>query len=422
MNTQHQAFLTTNSLTHATKAAQINKTDENYMENLFIYLITIVLLLMAGSASSGVMDDIKADMQLNEAPLLNAPVGPGWAKQANIVMGGAPRGDATPVYWTPANPDLKSSRPWNVIAPWFTIFPGVDNAATNVRIKIFGIKISVLQKSTNVWKRIDTGLGAPTWAGIYSFDLITRYGSANKRVESDGLLSYKFDAAFHPIHGGMAKFDLEKNGVDPSDIAAVFVDLKTQLILDNPLGIDDRARAQILVSVGADYYPTMTTKIADFSPMKYVPSSGASRFGLIKTVPKSHYFSTIDPPGTYDTISEYTKAGGLVAIPVDQFEANLPPYLFDKIAPTTPTSLALKLAKSSASATVTLSWAASSDNLAVTGYNIYRNGTKIGATVSTNFKDTLSGAASGALYNYTVKAFDDAGNLSASSSLALGVY
>ncbi|MDP1940206.1 MAG: hypothetical protein Q8K54_06080 [Gallionella sp.] len=294
------------------------------MENLFIYLITIVLLLMAGGASSGVMDDIKADMQLNEAPLLNAPVGPGWAKQANIVMGGAPRGDATPGYWTPANPIFKSSRPWNVIAPWFTIFPSVDNAATNVRIKVFGIKISVLQKSTNVWKVIDTGLGAPTWAGIYSSDLITRYGSANKRVESDGLLSYKFNAAFHPIHGGMAKFDLEKNGVDPSDIAAVFVDLKTQLILDNPLGIDDRARAQILVSVGADYYPTMTTKIADFSPMKYVPSSGASRFSLIKTVPKSHYFSTIDPPGTYDTISEYTKAGGLVAIPVDQFEANLP--------------------------------------------------------------------------------------------------
>ncbi|MDP3662400.1 MAG: hypothetical protein Q8R46_03080 [Nitrosomonas sp.] len=294
------------------------------MENLFIYLITIVLLLMAGGASSGVMDDIKADMQLNEAPLLNSPVGPGWAKQANIVMGSAPRGDATPGYWTPANPDLKSSRSWNAIAPWFTIFPGVDNAATNVRIKVFGIKISVLQKSTNVWKRIDTGLGVPTWAGIYSSNLITSYGSANKRVESDGLLSYKLDDAFHPIHGGMAKFDLEKNGVDPSDIAAVFVDLKTQLILDNPLGIDDRARAQILVSVGADYYPTMTTKIADFSPMKYVPSSGASRFSLIKTVPKSHYFSTIDPPGTYDTISEYTKAGGLVAIPVDQFEANLP--------------------------------------------------------------------------------------------------
>ncbi|MDP3662094.1 MAG: hypothetical protein U1D41_12105, partial [Nitrosomonas sp.] len=77
MNTQHQAFLITNSLTHTTKAAQINRIDENYLENLFIYLMTIVLLLMAGSASSGVMDDIKADMQLNEAPLLNAPVGPG---------------------------------------------------------------------------------------------------------------------------------------------------------------------------------------------------------------------------------------------------------------------------------------------------------------------------------------------------------
>jgi len=92
--------------------------------------------------------------------------------------------------------------------------------------------------------------------------------------------------------------DITKYISEPKNVAAVFVQLKTQLILDNPLGVDDKASAQILVNVGADYYPEITSKISDFSPMGYAPAVGSSRFGLVKMKPRNHYMTTIDPPGT----------------------------------------------------------------------------------------------------------------------------
>ncbi|PTQ69636.1 hypothetical protein C8R26_1342 [Nitrosomonas oligotropha] len=97
-------------------------------------------------------------------------------------------------------------------------------------------------------------------------------------------------------------------------------------------------------------------------------------------------------------------------------------YNYDTTAPTTPTSLALKISKYSTAAGVALSWSKSSDNVAVAGYNIYRNGTKIGVTTANTFNDVLSGSAKGALYNYTVKALDAEENLSPASAAALVTY
>lgn len=105
----------------------------------------------------------------------------------------------------------------------------------------------------------------------------------------------------------------------------------------------------------------------------------------------------------------------------------------DSVAPTVPASLVAALkttttttkvkgrTRTISSALVTLSWKASSDNIAVAGYNIYRNGTKIAASTSTSFSDSL-GNATGSIYSYTVKAFDAVGNISTASNEALVVY
>jgi chitodextrinase len=64
---------------------------------------------------------------------------------------------------------------------------------------------------------------------------------------------------------------------------------------------------------------------------------------------------------------------------------------------------------------VNVTWKASTDNTAVTGYNILRDGVpvaKVGAT--TTYNDT--GLAANTAYTYQVQAFDAAGNTSASSS------
>ncbi|MEK8129428.1 discoidin domain-containing protein [Paenibacillus filicis] len=85
----------------------------------------------------------------------------------------------------------------------------------------------------------------------------------------------------------------------------------------------------------------------------------------------------------------------------------------DAQAPTAPSNLTVVTA---ASDQVSLNWSASTDNLAVTGYDIYRNGTKVGASLSTSFHD--KGLSPNTSYTYTVKARDVAGNASAASNPA----
>jgi chitodextrinase len=63
---------------------------------------------------------------------------------------------------------------------------------------------------------------------------------------------------------------------------------------------------------------------------------------------------------------------------------------------------------------IDLSWNASTDNVAVTGYRIRRNGIAAGTTAATSFSDT--GLAAGTSFAYTVAAFDAAGNESAPSA------
>lgn len=62
---------------------------------------------------------------------------------------------------------------------------------------------------------------------------------------------------------------------------------------------------------------------------------------------------------------------------------------------------------------VSLSWSGATDNVGVTGYDVARNGTKVGTVTGTTFTDP--GLAPGT-YSYTVTAHDAAGNVSAASN------
>lgn len=81
---------------------------------------------------------------------------------------------------------------------------------------------------------------------------------------------------------------------------------------------------------------------------------------------------------------------------------------------TTPPSVPGGLAASGVSASqISVSWNASTDNVGVTGYNVYRAGTKVGTASNTTFLD--GGLSAATSYSYTVAAFDAAGNTSAQS-------
>lgn len=83
----------------------------------------------------------------------------------------------------------------------------------------------------------------------------------------------------------------------------------------------------------------------------------------------------------------------------------------DTQAPTTPTGLKVT---GTTSSSVSLSWTASSDDTAVTGYDVYRGATKVGSATGTTYTDT--GLSATTAYTYSVRAKDAAGNTSSASA------
>ncbi|HSB85847.1 MAG TPA: Ig-like domain-containing protein, partial [Ilumatobacteraceae bacterium] len=84
----------------------------------------------------------------------------------------------------------------------------------------------------------------------------------------------------------------------------------------------------------------------------------------------------------------------------------------DTTAPTVPTNLAATPASISQ---INLSWSASTDNVGVAGYRIFRNGVQVGTSTTTSFNDT--GLTANTTYGYSVNAYDAAGNASAQTAV-----
>jgi chitodextrinase len=125
--------------------------------------------------------------------------------------------------------------------------------------------------------------------------------------------------------------------------------------------------------------------------------------------------------GTYGSTVKMAAAGGSlvlnnipaftrdIAVKIESDGTDIP----DTTAPTAPTNL---LSSLNTDTTVSLSWSPSLDDVGVTGYDIYRNGS-IAASVSggvVTYKDTGLTAAS--TYSYYVKARDKKNNTSAASN------
>jgi PQQ-dependent dehydrogenase (s-GDH family) len=86
--------------------------------------------------------------------------------------------------------------------------------------------------------------------------------------------------------------------------------------------------------------------------------------------------------------------------------------LFDTDPPSAPAGLAADFITTSS---FVLKWNASTDNVGVTGYDIYRNGVKINSSTLTYTSYSVTGLAANTMYNMTVRAKDAAGNESTSA-------
>lgn len=120
--------------------------------------------------------------------------------------------------------------------------------------------------------------------------------------------------------------------------------------------------------------------------------------------------SSITSPNTTYTVAEWDSLAtdtfsGLGSHSIDGGSS------LDTTAPTTPTNL---ISSNISQNTLDLVWSASTDNTAVTGYDVYQNGVKL--TTVTNTAYTVSGLVDDTAYNFYVIAFDAAANVSSSSN------
>jgi chitodextrinase len=130
---------------------------------------------------------------------------------------------------------------------------------------------------------------------------------------------------------------------------------------------------------------------------------------LVATIAPTTFADTGLIPNTlYNyTVAAFDAAGNVSA---QSAPVSVTTPLPDVIPPSTPTGLQ---ASNVASSSVTVTWASSTDNLAVAGYQIFRNGVQIGSTTGTSYGD--SGLSPSTTYAYTVAAFDTSNNVSPQS-------
>ena len=146
-------------------------------------------------------------------------------------------------------------------------------------------------------------------------------------------------------------------------------------------------------------------------------------FGLIGKVPTGVTGSTI-PYGSYnssnfhDVTSGTNCANGITlnctaAVGFDTPSGLGTPFGIGGFTPppTQPTGLS---AIDASESQINLSWTASTDNLSVSSYHIYRNGVQVATTASTSYNDT--GLSPNTSYSYSVTAYDTVNNASPAST------
>lgn len=127
-------------------------------------------------------------------------------------------------------------------------------------------------------------------------------------------------------------------------------------------------------------------------------TSGDTKFTVKGLKPLTRYSFSVRAK---DEAGNVSQAGKELSIMTDA----------DVEAPTVPTDLNVT---GKTGTTVDLSWSESTDNAAVAGYDIYKDAELIGRTAQTSF--TVTGLKPEGVYRFTVKARDEAGNVSFESN------
>ena len=204
-----------------------------------------------------------------------------------------------------------------------------------------------------------------------------------------------------------------------ADITGTLVAVTPSATVDAVAGRDSGAATVRLAvgRVGVSSIP-VTVNITNLNAAPYIVS-GNQVHVVAQRIPGGSKAAWSQPTNTID--ANYPVSGGQISIVLTMYSADAyalkltspAPGAIDTAAPTVPAGLRAQAVSSSQ---INLTWTASTDNVGVTDYRIFRAGTPIGTATGTAFSNT--GLSASTAYSYTVAAYDAAGNASAQCATA----
>jgi len=183
---------------------------------------------------------------------------------------------------------------WDAAIAWGQLYEWIGgNPATNTRVQIRDLEMYYLSKADLQWHALQKAVEVEGAAYVEDFagDI---HKPADVRKESDGSVSVTcgdgFNFHFWPKQG---RVNYPKN-----DVKGCYVTVRARLIMDDPNGEDDRDSARYVMSVGGDWWKSLTAVWDNWTTNK---DMGIGRFRFV--TPEWKSFNMITLPA--DTVRKY---------------------------------------------------------------------------------------------------------------------
>jgi len=194
-----------------------------------------------------------------------------------------------PRYGTESPPET-----WNAAIAWGQLYEWIEgNPATNTRVQIRDLEMYYLSKTDLQWHALQQAVEVSGAAYVEDFAGDVNK-LADKRKENDGSISVTcgdgYNFHFWPKQG--------RTVYPKNDVKGCYVTVRARLIMNDPDGNDDRDSARYVMSVGGDWWESLTAVWDNWTTNKDI---GIGRFRFV--TPEWKSFNMITLPG--DTVRKY---------------------------------------------------------------------------------------------------------------------
>lgn len=194
---------------------------------------------------------------------------------------------------------------WTHLVPWGVIYPGIYHAARNTAVEISAIRTGYLSHQSDEWVITDYDLSDENESlGYKELPYICTNAEVVQTARKNVPILFT-----NPIH-------FWRNGriempVPPRQLRAVYIGIKTRLVLINENITDDRDLSELYVNMAYDFYPDIDTPITGALPM-----GSSSRFTRAQNYTQTIQCCSIEPIGQIYRGSAYA---GSVLLPLKDF-------------------------------------------------------------------------------------------------------